>query len=229
MNLSTKNLIYAGICLLVALIGVGPELHRDNVQRQAQTETAQTKQATSESVSETSSSSDHTTSSSKDSSTHMRTPIDWRKSSETVPYPDLSKVKNFWIKVSLKKNRTYLYDGNQLIYTMYSTGGMYVRDKQTGKLKSMTPTGTFYAQRERGDSFFNRSLNEGANYYVSWRDHGKYLFHSVPTQGDGSYNVREAKKLGRSTGSHGCIRLSVPDAKWMSQNLPVGTKIVITD
>ena len=68
---------------------------------------------------------------------------------------------------------------------------------------------------------------EGANYYVSWKDHGVYLFHSVPTKASGAYNVEEAEKLGKSTGSHGCIRLSIPDAKWMSANLPVGTKIVI--
>lgn len=163
------------------------------------------------------------------STNHMRTPIDWRKSSETVNYPDLNSVKNFWIKVSLKNNRTYLYDGNKLIYTMYSTGGMYTKNPQTGKTESMTPTGTYYAQAERGDSFFNHSLNEGANYYVSWLDHGTYLFHSVPTQANGSYNIKEAKKLGKSTGSHGCIRLSVPDAQWMSSHLPVGTKIEITN
>ena len=161
------------------------------------------------------------------SSAHMRTPIDWRKSSETVSYPDLSKVKNFWIKVSLKQNRTYLYDGNKLIYTMYSTGGMYKKNPQTGKLESMTPTGTFYAQAERGTSFFNSSLNEGANYYVSWKNHGVYLFHSVPTKAGGAYNVKEADKLGKSTGSHGCIRLSIPDAKWMSANLPGGNKFFI--
>lgn len=159
----------------------------------------------------------------------MRTPIDWQKSSETVPYPDLSKVKHLWIKVSLKGNRTYLYDGNQNIYTMYSSGGVYEKDTKTGKMKSTTPTGTFYIQPERGDSFYNQQLGEGANYYVSWLHHGEYLFHSVPTTANGSYNLKEAAKLGKSTGSHGCIRLSVPDAQWMSQNLPTGTKVVIAD
>lgn len=166
-------------------------------------------------------------SSSEDS--NMRTPIDWQKSSETVPYPDLSKVKNLWVKVSLKGNRTYLYDGSKLIYTMYSSGGVYQKDAKTGKMKSTTPTGTFYVQAERGDSFYNQELGEGANYYVSWLNHGEYLFHSVPTKADGSYNLKEAVKLGKSTGSHGCIRLSVPDAKWMEQNLPEGTKVVIAD
>lgn len=166
-------------------------------------------------------------SSSEDS--NMRTPIDWQKSSETIPYPDLSKVKDLWVKVSLKGNRTYLYDGSKIIYTMYSSGGVYQKDAKTGKMKSATPTGTFYVQAERGDSFFNQELGEGANYYVSWLNHGEYLFHSVPTKADGSYNLKEAAKLGKSTGSHGCIRLSVPDAKWMEQNLPEGTKVIIAD
>ena len=83
------------------------------------------------------------TSSSSKSQSNMRTPIDWQKSSETVPYPDLSKVKNLWVKVSLKGNRTYLYDGSKLIYTMYSSGGVYQKDAKTGKMKSTTPTGTF--------------------------------------------------------------------------------------
>lgn len=166
-------------------------------------------------------------SSSEDS--NMRTPIDWQKSSETIPYPDLSKVKDLWVKVSLKGNRTYLYDGSKIIYTMYSSGGVYQKDAKTGKMKSATPTGTFYVQAERGDSFFNQELGEGANYYVSWLNHGEYLFHSVPTKADGSYNLKEAAKLGKSTGSHGCIRLSVSDAKWMEQNLPEGTKVIIAD
>ena len=61
-------------------------------------------------------------SSSEDS--NMRTPIDGQKSSETIPYPDRSKVKDLWVKVSLKGNRTYLYDGSKIISTMYSSGGV---------------------------------------------------------------------------------------------------------
>lgn len=220
MKLRTKNLIYAGICLIVAILGVGPELHRDNVNKQKIQEIE---------VTPTRNNKPKTVTTKTNDSSHMRTPIDWHKSSETIPYPDLTKVKNFWIKVSLKKNRTYLYDGKKLIYTMYSSGGMYTKNPKTGKMESMTPTGTYYAQAERGDSFFNQSLNEGANYYVSWLDHGTYLFHSVPTQAGGAYNVKEADKLGKSTGSHGCIRLFIPDAQWMSSHLPVGTKIEIVN
>ena len=157
----------------------------------------------------------------------MRTPINWKESSEKVPYPNLNNVKNFWIKVALLKNRTYLMSGNKVIYTMYCSGGLFHKDPNTGKMVSDTPTGTYQIQPERGQSFFNNSLNEGANYWVSWKDNGVYLFHTVPTKKDGSYNVSEAEKLGKQPASHGCIRLSVQDAKWMMQNLKVGTKVVV--
>lgn len=129
--------------------------------------------------------------------------------------------------MALLKNRTYLMSGNKVIYTMYCSGGLFHKDPNTGKMVSDTPTGTYQIQPERGQSFFNNSLNEGANYWVSWKDNGVYLFHTVPTKKDGSYNVSEAEKLGKQPASHGCIRLSVPDAKWMMQNLKVGTKVVV--
>lgn len=96
MKLRTKNLIYAGICLIVAILGVGPELHRDNVNKQKIQEIE---------VTPTRNNKPKTVTTKTNDSSHMRTPIDWHKSSETIPYPDLTKVKNFWIKVSLKKNR----------------------------------------------------------------------------------------------------------------------------
>lgn len=215
--MKSKHAIYWLICLIVIVLGgwyMYGHLNRSSATNSMVSTTAKSKATAKDSSSEDS---------------NMRTPIDWQKSSETIPYPDLSKVKDLWVKVSLKGNRTYLYDGSKIIYTMYSSGGVYQKDAKTGKMKSATPTGTFYVQAERGDSFFNQELGEGANYYVSWLNHGEYLFHSVPTKADGSYNLKEAAKLGKSTGSHGCIRLSVPDAKWMEQNLPEGTKVVIAD
>lgn len=160
--------------------------------------------------------------------TVMRTPINWRLPSETVAYPDLKQLNDFWIKVVISKNRVYLMDGKKAVYTMYASAGEYERQAD-GKKKSTTPTGTYYIQAERGDSFYNPNLNEGANYWTSWLNHGEYLFHTVPTDANGNYKVTEAKKLGKKPASHGCIRLSVADAKWINQNVPQGTKVVITD
>lgn len=167
------------------------------------------------------------TTKSDDKKSVMRTPIDWQKSSETVAYPDLNTVQNLWIEVRLRTNRTVLMDGDKVIYTMYSSGGMY--HDVDGKEVSYTPTGTYYIENERGETFFNNALNEGANYWISWLNHGEYLFHTVPIDANGNYEVDECKKLGRQPASHGCIRLSVPDAVYLYDNLPVGTKVVIGD
>ena len=64
----------------------------------------------------------------------------------------------------------------------------------------------------------------GANWWVSF--YGDYLFHTVPTDSDGNYIVSEAEKLGRPA-SHGCLRLTVSDAKWIYDNIPDGTTVVI--
>lgn len=149
----------------------------------------------------------------------------WNKKSEAKKHPKLGSAKNLELRVSLKGNRVYVIKNKKVIYTMLSTAGKY----ENGK--SDTPTGTFHIQEGKGDTFFNQELNEGANNWVSWdpKDENVYLFHSVPTLADGSYNLKEAKKLGKTQGSHGCIRLSVPDSKWLMENVPVGTKVVIKD
>lgn len=57
---------------------------------------------------------------------------------------------------------------------------------------------------------------------------GDYLFHSVPYKAKAKNTVigREYNKLGTSC-SHGCIRLSAMDAKWIYSNCPSGTKVTL--
>ena len=148
----------------------------------------------------------------------MRKTDYWNKTSETKAHPNLRNVKDLWIRVSILGNRTYVMSGNTPVYTLYSSAGRIVNGK------SLTPTGTYYVQPERGETFV------GAHYYVSWKDHGVYLFHSTITNGyNGPYDMQAAKLLGTQPLSHGCIRLTVPDAKWFYQQLPVGTKVVIAN
>lgn len=151
----------------------------------------------------------------------MRTPIDYRLPSEYKPYPNLSQLNNFWIHVRIGQNRVYLMNNNDVVYTMYCTAGYY----QNGV--STTPLGTYYIQAERGNSFYNASLGEGANYWTSFLQHGVYLFHTVPTDAWGNYKPYEASQLGINQGSHGCIRLSIPDAYWIMHSVPTGTRVVI--
>ncbi|MCM0598280.1 L,D-transpeptidase [Periweissella fabalis] len=150
----------------------------------------------------------------------LRSPINWRLSSEDKPYPDVNKYPNLWIHVSIPQQRVFLMTGNTVLYTMYASTGME-------SVGAGTPRGTFHIQKERGLSFYNPTAQGGAYNWTSFKDHGVFLFHSVPIYENGQYILSEAAKLGKQEASHGCIRLSVPDAKWFHDNIKYDTKVVI--
>ncbi|WEE35554.1 L,D-transpeptidase [Lactiplantibacillus paraplantarum] len=152
--------------------------------------------------------------------TVMRTPINWRQSSEKVAYPTVNHYPNLWIHVSLAKQRLYLMNHQHVLYTMYASSGVPTADRKT-------PRGTYHVQAERGKYFYSASVNEGAYYWVSWLNHGEYLFHSTPVDAQGHFIKSDAAKLGKQPSSHGCIHLSVADSKWVYDNIKYGTKVVI--
>ena len=159
-------------------------------------------------------------------------------SSETKrKYPDLRKYKDVWIRVSILGARAYVMSGKKVIYTMYASPGAI---KKNGE--SRTPVGNYRIQEEAGEVFYNND-GVGARYYVSYHQHGVYLFHSVPINNFNS-GVKAGKyhygykggahliTLGKKPDSHGCVRLSVSDAKWIYEQrlnggLPVGSKVVL--
>lgn len=141
--------------------------------------------------------------------------INWRKPSQNKAYPSFKTHKGTWLYVSTKRQKVYFHYKNKITYIMNCS---------TGKTNTPTPKGTYHIQAEHGKSFSGAA--GGARYWVSWKGHGVYLFHSVPINSKGQYIISEAKKLGHKA-SHGCIRLAVPDAKWLYVHVPVGTKVVI--
>ncbi|MCS4321475.1 L,D-transpeptidase [Bacillus subtilis] len=148
-----------------------------------------------------------------------KTSIDWTKPSGGE-YPDI-KQKHVWIDVNVKEQKAYIKEGSNTIYTMMISSGL----DQTKD--DATPKGSFYVEPERGEWFFSEGYQEGAEYWVSWKNHGEFLFHSVPMTKDQKVIKTEAEKLGTKA-SHGCIRLTIPDAKWVYENIPEHTKVVIS-
>jgi lipoprotein-anchoring transpeptidase ErfK/SrfK len=147
-------------------------------------------------------------------------PIDWLKPTGGA-YPVLGPNDPIWIKVSKEKQRVYIMKGNKIMYTMVCSTGLDTNPDTS------TPEGTFHIQQEKGKSFYNGSEKEGAKYWVSWKNHGEFLFHSVATDKNGNVIKSEAMKLGHKA-SHGCVRLAVPDAKWIYDNISYNTKVVIS-
>ena len=171
----------------------------------------------SKSASSSSATKNQTTQQKPDPAATSAHPVDWLKPSQQVDYPNPAAHPGLYLEVSLQGQRVYVRDGSQLLYTMYASTGM----------DDSTPRGSFRIQNERGDHFYNPGEGMGARYYTSFLNHGVFLFHSVPTDSRGGYIKEEADMLGIRPGSHGCIRLTVPDARWIMQSVPTGTPVLV--
>ena len=134
------------------------------------------------------------------------------------PYPVVPEdaSSGYYIHVSLDEQLVRIYFDGEEVRRMVCSGG-------TADMP--TPTGRFYLQN-RGEQFFSRKYQQGARWWVSFRDWGIYLFHSVPFDADGEIIPEEAAKLGQPA-SHGCIRLLLEDAKWFYETMPEGATVDI--
>lgn len=129
---------------------------------------------------------------------------------------NITSNTSYLINVNLDNQKTYIYkrkDGNwNLIKTCPCSTGISGED---------TPCGSFNVQ-EKGDWFFSEKFKQGGKYWTQIT--GDILFHSVPFAKDKKtildYTLNKPA-------SHGCIRLSVDDAKWIYSNVPRGSKILI--
>lgn len=89
-----------------------------------------------------------------------------------------------------------------------------------GKASTPTVKGEF--------TIYGRGKSFGSKTYTCWyytQFYGNYLFHSV-LYNRGSMTKIQDGTLGKPV-SHGCIRLDINNAKWLYDNIPNGTKVVI--
>ncbi|KOA19090.1 putative L,D-transpeptidase YciB precursor [Clostridium homopropionicum DSM 5847] len=121
------------------------------------------------------------------------------------------------ILVDLSEQKIYIFKGETLEKTFKCS---------TGQDWSPTPKGT-YLIGDRGERFYTGYKNSIVCY--NWvRINNDFLFHSVLHDRNGNLIKLEADKLGQKA-SHGCIRLAVNDIKWIYNNIPKGTLVVIQD
>jgi len=135
----------------------------------------------------------------------------------------LKALKPYMLKISTEKQRVYAYglDANNeytvLVRTMKCS---------TGKNETPTPKGTFQNSTGPGARWhYFKKFDCWAQY--AYYIQGDIMFHSVLyNQKDGPVTQSSVNNLGRKA-SHGCVRLSVEDAKWVWSNCPRNTKIVV--
>lgn len=160
-------------------------------------------------------------------SNHLRYPIDWHKSSQTIKYPEIknSRVDELKVKVSLAKQKLYLYSKNKKIYTMYISAS-WQKNKQADRVLP----GTYQLRGNRGEFYYNPATNQGGKYWIAWKESGKNLIQSVPTNVNRDFISTEAASLGDQKdipNTQGNIWLSVRDAKWFYRNIPANTTMLI--
>ncbi len=136
------------------------------------------------------------------------------------PYPQLKKGEKIWIDVSIDQQLVYIFNGSRRIYTMATSSGLDTIPDNS------TPLGVYHIQAERGTWFYTPQYQEGAQYWVSWLGHGVFLFHSVPMTEKQQLIPKVASELLHKA-SHGCFHLTIPDAKWVYENVPYGTTVVV--
>lgn len=118
------------------------------------------------------------------------------------------------ILVDTKQNKVGIYQGsfnnwNEVNYWSCTSGAV------------STPTvkGEF---RVTGKGM---SFGSGYTCWYYTQFYGNYLFHSVLYK-QGSMTAIKDGRLGINA-SHGCVRLDINNAKWIYDNIPYGTKVVI--
>lgn len=121
---------------------------------------------------------------------------------------------NYYIRINKATN----------VVTVYRSNGTPERAFvcSTG---SATPIGTFSTSQK-----LRWHVLDGPSYgQYCTRIVGGVLFHSVWYYANGDYASQsyvQYNKLG-TTASHGCVRLTVADAKWIYENCPLGTSVTV--
>lgn len=123
---------------------------------------------------------------------------------------------DYLILVSTKSQKTYIYKGIKNDWKKIKTFSC-----STGTEKHKTPSGIF-SINQKGNWFFSEKYNEGGKYWSQIT--GDILFHSYPFSEDKETIIDSTLGTPRS---HGCIRLSTDNSKWIFENIPKNTKVII--
>lgn len=137
-----------------------------------------------------------------------------------VNLTDMAQTAQYPFEIHVNKQMNCI-----TVYAMDNNGSYSIPYKamicSTG---NATPLGTFKTPAK----YVWKVLKGGVWGQYSTRITGSILFHSVPYRAANKSTLYAAKynKLG-TTASAGCVRLTTIDAKWIYDNCPIGTTVII--
>ena len=137
-------------------------------------------------------------------------------SPENINSKSITSNTNYLLNVNINEQKLYVYKKTLNSWLLYKTIIC-----STGIVGEETPLGV-YSIQNKGEWFFSEKYQQGGKYWIQFWNN--YLFHSVPFD-ETQKNILDYT-LGKPS-SHGCIRLSVEDSKWLYDNIPINSKVII--
>ena len=144
----------------------------------------------------------------------------------TTTLPPLSRpqrgvAKIGFTRIVLDEQRVYVYNNRRrLIATLPASTGV---DDQT-------PVGTFKVFSQSAQAYYTPNPNERMRWmtrFTKGREGGNIGFHGIPYKVTKSGEIPFPTPLGKAPSSHGCIRMRVVDAKWLFENMKIGTVVSV--
>jgi lipoprotein-anchoring transpeptidase ErfK/SrfK len=138
-----------------------------------------------------------------------------------VSRPQKRRVNIAFSRIVLSEQRAYFYTSSRrLIATLpVSTGA----DDQT-------PVGTFKVFSKSAQTFYEPNPSERMKFmtrFTKGRQGGNIGFHGIPYKVTKNGDVPFYTPLGIAPVSHGCIRMRVTDAKWVFDNMKLGSVVSV--
>ena len=138
-----------------------------------------------------------------------------------VSSPQRGKASIGFTRIVLDEQRVYVYNHRKrLIATLPASTGV---DDQT-------PVGTFKVFSQSAQAFYTPNPNERMRWmtrFTKGREGGNIGFHGIPYKVTKTGEIPFPTPLGVAPSSHGCIRMRVADAKWLFQNMKIGTVVSV--
>ncbi len=134
-----------------------------------------------------------------------------------IPPHNYDQNSKEWVLIFSNEDQTLeIYRDGKLVQKSLASGGIW---------DSFTPKGVFKIESgRRGTWAYIPRFKQGMKYWVGFKD--TYLLHSVPYNQNHEVIQEEAIKLGQPS-SHGCIRLPVEMSKYIYENVPDGSLVII--
>jgi lipoprotein-anchoring transpeptidase ErfK/SrfK len=120
---------------------------------------------------------------------------------------DIAGVSGKWIKVVLSEQRVYAYENGKLLKSVVVS---------TGLPGTPTVIGDFNVYLK-----YSSQLMYGPDYYLPGVPYVMYFY-----QGYGLHGTYWHSNFGTPM-SHGCVNLPTPEAKWLWEWAPVGTRVSV--